>query len=549
MISRSGEAPVQAATGPAVPGAEGAPGPGRRRSVSWLGGLILAVALALRLPALLAGLPYLNYVDEGHVLHRVVNLLHQLPAGGWDPGWYIYPALPNYAIAGTALLYSPLYRRVHGRPLAADLSEEPYSYYDVVDPPELLILGRALTLALALGSVALTGWLAGRLAGPPAGLFAAWLAAWIPALVIRGAIIDVDTWAVFFTLAALCCAERLRDSAHPWRMTAAAGAMTGFAMVSKYPAVLVCLPVALAVLLATRGWGPRLARLGAAGAAAVAAAAVGMPALVLRTAAVVKALRYEGTLYATSAIGSYWQQAIAQAEWDQPYRGPELGLAFVLLAAAGLAVALADARWRRTVAGWLLLAGALGALVAPFPFRAFRNLLALVPLAAILIALLHARVRGGRRRAWIVDAAAAALPLLLFGAPVLRYAGARLALVDSRTEAAHWLAAHSGPQDKTLFLRELTFLPTQLDALPGECYEAQWPRLRRQLGDEGYRYVVLAAHLVLPGPREFPRWIWDAEVWPRYELRAAFGEDDTADSQWVFRGNRQAIYVLERRRR
>src|SRR5215813_8633800 len=88
--------------------------PTGRRTVRWLGGLILAVALALRLPTLFAGRPYLNYVDEAMVLHRVVNLLHQLPKGGWDPGWYIYPALSNYAIAGAAVLYSPLYRHLHG---------------------------------------------------------------------------------------------------------------------------------------------------------------------------------------------------------------------------------------------------------------------------------------------------------------------------------------------------------------------------------------------------------------------------------------------------
>jgi hypothetical protein len=514
-----------------------------RRGTVLLGAAVLLVALAVRLPTLFAGLPYLNYVDEGHILHRVVNLLRN---GGWDPGWYIYPALPNYAIAGAAWLYSPVYRRLHGQPLAADLSEEPATYYDIIDPPELLVFGRALTLALALGSVAATGRLAHRLAGPASGLLAAWLAALVPALVIRGAALNVDAWAVFFTLAALCFAERLRSSAHPAREAAAAGAMTGLALVSKYPAVLVCLPVTLAVLLASRGWRQRAGRLALAGAMAAAAAALGMPALVLRTGAVIQALTYESSLYATGAIGSYWQQAVAQAEWDQPYRGPELGLPFLALAAAGLWVALADRRWAPAAWGWLLLAGGLGALFAPFPFRAFRNLLALVPLAAILISLLYARLRQAARRAWVADAAAVALPLLLFGAPVGRYALERLALADSRTQAARWLAAHSGPQDATMFARELAFLPTQLDALPGECDVFSWPRFRRGLGDERYRYLVLG-RLVLPGAREIPRQVWDGEVLTRYDLRADFGADPAPEAPWIFPGNRLKVYILESR--
>ncbi|MDP9121302.1 MAG: hypothetical protein M3O15_08025, partial [Acidobacteriota bacterium] len=95
-----------------------------RSALLWLA--ILLTAAAVRLPTVTAGLPYLNYVDEGHVLHRVVHLL---ATGDWDPHWYIYPAFPNYAIAFAARLYSPLYAAVHGRPLAPDLSREPAPFY------------------------------------------------------------------------------------------------------------------------------------------------------------------------------------------------------------------------------------------------------------------------------------------------------------------------------------------------------------------------------------------------------------------------------------
>ena len=64
---------------------------------------ILIAATAVRLPTLTAGLPYMTYVDEGHVLHHVVHLLS---AGTWEPSTYSYPSLPFYLVAGAALAYA-----------------------------------------------------------------------------------------------------------------------------------------------------------------------------------------------------------------------------------------------------------------------------------------------------------------------------------------------------------------------------------------------------------------------------------------------------------
>ena len=112
---------------------------------------ILLVALAVRLPTLTAALPYMSYVDEGHVLHRS---LHLLAARTWEPDTYSYPTLPFYLVAGAALAYAPLHQLTHERTLREDLSPVPPVYYDILEPPELIVAARLVTLLFSLGVAA-----------------------------------------------------------------------------------------------------------------------------------------------------------------------------------------------------------------------------------------------------------------------------------------------------------------------------------------------------------------------------------------------------------
>src|SRR5436305_3904513 len=282
-----------------------------RSLLPWLA--VLAVAAGIRLPTLTAGLPYLGYVDEGHVLHHVNHLLVYQT---WEPDNYSYPSLPFYLVAGAALAWSPVYALTHGHPLFDDLSPSPPEYYDIVEPAALIVLGRLVTLAFSLGIVLLTGLLVRHLAGPAAGLFAAWLAALVPALVMRSAIVNINPMVVFFVLAALYFAEKAREGGHPRRDAALAGAMSGLAGATKYPAGLICLSVALAIVLAQAAtWPEKVRRLALAGAAAIAALLLAMPALALRTANVLNSLREMDTVYGFQELGSYWEQAIHRAEW------------------------------------------------------------------------------------------------------------------------------------------------------------------------------------------------------------------------------------------
>ncbi|HEX9944947.1 MAG TPA: glycosyltransferase family 39 protein [Thermoanaerobaculia bacterium] len=505
---------------------------------------VLLVAAAVRLPALTAGLPYMSYVDEGHVLHRA---LHLLAADTWEPDTYSYPSLPFYLVAAAALAWSPVYGAVHGRPLRQDLSPDPPRHYDVVEPEELIVLARLITLAFSLGVVVLTGLLARRLAGSAAGLFAAWLAALVPALVARGTIANVNPMMAFFVLAALLFSEGARDGDRPRRDAVLAGAMTGLATATKYPAVLVCLPVALAVLLSQAPWTERLRRLLLAGGAAAAALLLAMPALVLRTGKVLAALREMSGVYASQEIGSYWDQAVRRAEWDLPLEHPEVGIVFLALAAAGLIVALRDRRWSRPVWGWLLFAAATALLVAPYKFRAFRNLLALVPLACVLAALLYARVRQAvsRHAVW-VDLAAAALPAVLFAPALHQYVGFQLRLEDSREQASRWLDEHTGPRDRVLFVGELSFVRARVASLKAAEVDVKpWDRAWDRILKRRFHYVVLGELTREDGTLRIPP---DVRSWifQNYATAAKFGGYPTHPYGITFKGNGQIVYILKR---
>ena len=508
---------------------------------------ILLVAAAVRLPALTAGLPYISYVDENHLLHPVV---HMIAERTWEPKQYFYPSLPFYLIAATAVAYSPVYAAVHGRPLREDFSPFPPRYYDILEPPELIVLGRLVTLAFSLGIVVLTGLLARRLAGRAAGLFAAWLAALVPALVVRGAIINVNPPVVFFALATLLLAEGAREGARPRRDTILAGLMTGLAASFKYPAVLVCLPVALAVLLSSAPRMEKLRRLVLAGAVSAATLLVCMPALVLRQGEVLHYMRFTSEFYKNLVFGSYWDQAVKRAEWDLPLEHPELGIAFLILTAAGLAVALRDRRWSKAVWGWLIFGAATGVLLAAHRFHPFRNLLSFVPLACVLVSLLYVRIRQRVSRPLWVDLAAAVLPVVLFAPALNAYLRHQLTLEDSREQAIRWLAEHTGPRDRVLMAEELAVLPSRIATLgPGRVDLKYWDRKQNRLPDRRryrrYRYLVLGDLVWPDGKPKIPA---DVSAWihRNYAVQATFGTYGTHPGPEAFRGNGQKIYILKR---
>jgi 4-amino-4-deoxy-L-arabinose transferase-like glycosyltransferase len=523
-----------------------------RRLFAFAGLAILLLAALLRAPSLTAGQPYINYVDEGNFLHPVARMLR---TGAWDPRSYMYPQLPTTLVAAAVRLYAPLYPFQHdGRTFQEDLSRGRL-VYDQLEPFELLLAARLLSFLAGLGLVVLTGLYGRRLLGPAAGLFAAFLAAWLPPLVIRGSIATVDPWAALFSLACFFFADRLRTSARPGREALLSGVMAGLAFASKYPAVLAAGGVALTLLLDERPWRERLRFLMLAAAGTLAGMLAGMPALVLHPKDVVLAIQRQNYLYShLPQTPRLWQQALLRAEWDLPYEHPELGLPFLLLAAAGAAVSLRDRdrRLAKTVAGWLVFLGVSVVLYLPKSFQAFRNLLPHMPLLCLLVAVLYARLRERlsrplRGRLLWADLGAALAVLALFAAPVADFAWKRTQLVDSRTEAIDWLAAQTGPDHTLLILRELAFASNGLARLDGKVVLRRWPQSVQAIRGRVPGFLVTGQlERENTSPLDTAR---HPAVERGYVLRARFGENTTPSPPGWWRGNRQVIYVLEKKER
>lgn len=512
--------------------------------VPWLAVLLLAVAV--RAPSLTSARPYINYVDEGNYLHVPARMIRD---GRWIPDQFLYPSLPITLVAATARAADPLYRLEHGgRSIRDDLLTKADTYYDMLEPYELLLLGRVLSFLAGLGVVLVTGLLARRVAGPRAGLFAAFTAALLPALVARGGFAMVDPYATLFVAACLLFTERTRTGDRPGRDAFLAGVMAGLAFASKYPAILISLSFALAVWLGRPSWRDRLRlwTLGAIG--AIGAALLAMPGLVLAPENVLAGLRRQSELYGKLTSVPLLPQIFEQAEWDLPFQGPELGWTFVLLAFAGLAVALWDRRTRIPALGWTLFVVLNLVLYLRQSYQPFRNLLPLMPVLCVAVAVLFAWIRERMPRPAWMDAGAFLLIGLLFGIPAARFAYERALFEDSRTQAVDWLARHTLPGQTVLVLENLAFLPSQLARLEGKIVKVQkWDAMRRPLLRPRVRYLVITQMMTLEGkPLIEPEWLRILDR--RYERRVQFGEGPVTPYPGHWHGNRQTIHILERRR-
>ena len=164
-----------------------------KESTLWL--FLFALAALLRLGPIASGLPYIDYVDEGHILHPAIGILK---SRSFDSSIYTYPPLTSYLVVAALKTYAPFYRMIHKRELRDDLPADRNfntalgDHYDLLTPPEIIWVGRLVVACLSIGAVLLAGALAKLLGGPRAGLLAMLFTALCPALVSRGSNLALD---------------------------------------------------------------------------------------------------------------------------------------------------------------------------------------------------------------------------------------------------------------------------------------------------------------------------------------------------------------------
>ena len=208
-----------------------------RNPFRWGTGVILLLALALRWPV---PTPAWTHFDE---IAFIV-----LPLGFWsgdlNPHYFNYPTFHFYL---SSLLYLLYYLAT-----STESVEQFVAYHLLVDGRDLLALVRGANTLLAVATVGAIAYLGRRLYGIREGLLAALILATMPLAVRFAHLAIVDTPAVFWAVMALLWAVRARQEGRE-RDFLAAGIFTGLAGATKYPAGLVAMPVATAILLG-RPW-------------------------------------------------------------------------------------------------------------------------------------------------------------------------------------------------------------------------------------------------------------------------------------------------------
>ncbi len=497
----------------------------------------------LRWPGVVAAYPYLTYVDEGHLLHPVRDLL---ATGKWNPAVNAYPELPTRGIATAARLLAPLAGRLPFAPPVAQ-AQARMNYYDVVEPPELVLLARGISWLLSLGTVLLVGALGQRLGGPPAAAVSLWAAALIPALVARGALATVDAYATFFTVAAVVALPLARR-----RLLASAllaGVCAGMAVISKYTAG-VAIPAVIAGLLALpeTGWKERLRAALAAAGGAVLAVAVLMPSTWRESGAILARLRDHSQGYDSKVTPSIWHQAVTSQEFDLPQVGaPELGWLFLAAALAGLVLMLARRHSRPLGVAIAALSLMMVGLSVSYTYQMFRNVLPVAALACAAVGLATGWLGDRLGRPYTTAALTATALALLYAGPALALARNRRELVDSRQQSVDWLRENRRTTQPLLITDEMALHPSTLAALGPKAIRAPIEEWRRRLRLEQPRFL-LTAELQVDGESSIP--LADRDwMFRRYRVVATFGSTAKESSVWAFRDNEMRVLILERRGR
>ncbi len=157
-----------------------------------------------------SGPPYIDYIDEGHVLHQTIDAFNNR---NLDVSWYGLPPFPAYC-AGSACSFThhstvtsmvTVFRMTS--PAEPGL-RPPRQNYDFIAPVELILAGRVATACLSIATVILAGIFAGawpRSRRPPGDASGGGMSR--PG--DSGSIVIEDTFATFFVLAVLCICARI----------------------------------------------------------------------------------------------------------------------------------------------------------------------------------------------------------------------------------------------------------------------------------------------------------------------------------------------------
>lgn len=207
---------------------------------AWLIGMLLLVALLMRLRGISFGLPALNDPDE---LMFELGAVRMLREHTLNPGWFGHPATTTmYALAVLNVLTFLL-----GYLVGWFQSVQAFGQAIYVDPSWAILPGRVLMTAFGVGTVWLTWRLGTALHNRRTGLVAAVLLAVDPLAITYSQIIRSDMMACFFMMLCFLSAVRIAREDR-WRDYGMASIWLGLAVATKWPFALSILAIFGAVV-------------------------------------------------------------------------------------------------------------------------------------------------------------------------------------------------------------------------------------------------------------------------------------------------------------
>ncbi len=190
-------------------------------------GVIVLVALALRLWAITWGLPYADHPDEQVLAYVALGMLRR---GDWYPVRFDYPSLYFYALR---LVFAAHWYVGLATGQYTSVADIPTARQVYLPAPGFYIWGRALTATLGAATVALLATVGWRQWGRSVALAAAAILAVLPLHIRHSQYLTVDVAGTLLVLLAISAALRLLEHTDRWSY-ALAGIAVGLAAATKY---------------------------------------------------------------------------------------------------------------------------------------------------------------------------------------------------------------------------------------------------------------------------------------------------------------------------
>jgi Dolichyl-phosphate-mannose-protein mannosyltransferase len=335
-------------------------------------GAVLGIALLLRAMHWPDGLPW--FLEEAQPLRQALRMWRADGTIGWNPHYFIYPSLTIYFHLGLQWL------QVHLETALGTCAGVPdYLLGFEIDPTAHVLFARAVVTIVDLATVLGTIVIGERLARG-AGIAAGLVVALSPTCIETSLALYVEAHLAVFTVWSLermlAYARRSNSGA-----LAAAGFLAGLAASSKYPGVLLCIPL---VWVAATASGIALADRFRHAITTLAMMAAGFaltsPFVLLDWRSAVNDLQFAAVLASQGHLG-HLQQRAAGFYWAQLARDP--GILVLLLGALMLVLHWKNLSARRdsfllVLTALPLLAGiSLSSVIAP------RYVVSILPVLAI----------------------------------------------------------------------------------------------------------------------------------------------------------------------